>query len=186
MITDNALLGKLLSEHRRGDYRRRGLLGCGLILILPFLCGLWSLIASLTYASETSDATLGFYFSIAMIVGSFALFGLFVLASYFSPLWLKKYKLEIYEMGFKLKTPFKTQTCFWTEIREVNPMLLTTPANRTRTKPSDYRDAGDTEFGGIYEVHKMDGSKILVSRQYTDVDRIDDVFKRFCKEIPSW
>ena len=78
----------------------------------------------MTYARETADADLGFYFSIALAAVSLGLFGLFALVSRLSPAWLKRYKLEIYENGFVKKDLFKTRTCLWSEIREVNPRLL--------------------------------------------------------------
>jgi len=184
-MNNNALLGKLLSEHSRGDYRRRGLLGCGLILILPLSFGLWGMLTSLT-SDKNGDALAGLALSLAILAISVGLFGLLVLLYFLSPTWLKKYKLEIYENGFMLRTPFKTQTCLWSEIKEVNPMLLTTPAKRSKTRPSDFRDFANTKYGGVYEVYKKDGSKILVSRQYTEIDRIDSELIRFCKEVPNW
>jgi len=99
-MASNALLGKLLSEHKLADYSRAGLFTCGCFLILPFVFGLWALIASLTYARNTSDADLGFYFSLGLVTASLGLFGLFALLVRLSPAWLKKYELEIYENGF--------------------------------------------------------------------------------------
>lgn len=184
-MNNNALLGKLVSEHSRRDYRRRGLLGCGLILILPLGLGLWGMIASLT-SDKNGDALAGLAVSLTIVGISLGLFGLFVLLYFLSPTWLKKYKVEIYENGFMLRTPFKTQTCLWSEIREVNPVLLTTPANRSKTRPHDFRNFANNEYGGVYEVRKKDGSKILVSRQYTKIHRIDSELIRFCKEVPNW
>ena len=109
-MTSNALLGKLLSEHKLADYGRSGLFTCGCFLILPFIFGLWGLVASLTYARQTADADLGFYFSIALVTVSLGLFGLFALVSRLSPVWLKRYKLEIYENGFFKTDLFKTRT----------------------------------------------------------------------------
>ena len=184
-MNNNALLGKLVSEHSRGDYRRRGLLGCGLIVILPLGLGLWGTIAALT-SDKNGDALAGLAVSLTIVGISLGLFGLFVLLYFLSPTWLKKYKVEIYENGFMLRTPFKTQACLWSEIREVNPVLLTTPANRSKTRPGDFQDFANNEYGGVYEVHKKDGSKILVSRQYTEIHRIDSELIRFCKEVPNW
>jgi len=132
------------------------------------------------------DALAGLAVSLTIVAISLGLFGLFVLLYFLSPKWLKKYKIEIYENGFMLRTPFKTQTCLWSEISEVNPVLLTTPANRSKTRPGDFGNFANNEYGGIYEVHKKDGGKILVSRQYTEIDRIDSELIRFCKEVPSW
>ena len=186
-MANNALLGKLLSEHKLGDYRGGGLFTCGCFLILPFIFGLWGLIASLTYARETADADLGFYFSTALAAVSLGLFGLFALVSRLSPAWLKRYKLEIYENGFVKKYLFKTRTCLWSEIREVNPMLLVYDKASRNTPPSEFGNLGeDTTERGIYEVHKKDGSKITVSRRYTDVERLDERLMPFCKETPNW
>jgi len=66
-MTNNALLGRLLSEHKLADYRRTGLIGCG-SLLLPFLDGLRGVIASLN--SDDRDAILGLYFSIAVLAVS--------------------------------------------------------------------------------------------------------------------
>ncbi len=85
-MINNAPLGKLLSEHKLADSGRGGLFTCGCFLILPFIFGLWGLIASLTYARDTADADLGFYFSLGLAAVSLGLFGLFALASYLSPL----------------------------------------------------------------------------------------------------
>jgi hypothetical protein len=186
MIND-ALLGKLLSEHKLTDYRRSGLFACGCFLILPFIFGLWGLIASLTYARETADADLGFYFSIALVTASLGLFGLFALASRLSPAWLKKYKLEIYENGFVKRDLFKTRTCLWSEIKEINPMLLVYDKASRNTPPSGFGNLGeDTKERGVYEVYKKDGSKITVSRRYTDIERLDERLIPFCNEAPSW
>ena len=51
-MTNNALLGNLLSEHKLADSGRGALFTCGCFLILPFIFGLWGLIASLTYARD--------------------------------------------------------------------------------------------------------------------------------------
>src|SRR6185295_8578208 len=96
-MNNNPLLGRLLSKHKLADSGRRGLFTCGCFLMPPFVFGLWALIASLTYARQTSDADLGFYFSLALVTISLGLFGLFALVTRLSPAWLKKYKLEIYE-----------------------------------------------------------------------------------------
>ena len=190
-MTNNSLLGKLLSEHQRGDdtgrgrHSRRALLGCGLILILPLIFGLWGSVAYFT-SNKNDDATLGLAVSLALVGISIGLFGLFALLSFVSPLWMKKYKLEIYENGIMLRTPFKTQSCLWDEIRGVNPILLTTQANRAKTNPGDFRATGNTQYGGIYEIQIKDGSKILVSRQYSGIDAIDSALKPFCKEGPQW
>lgn len=186
-MTDNALLGKLLSEHKLASSRRAGLFTCGCFLILPFIFGLWGLIASLTYARETVDADLGFYFSSALAAASLGLFGLFALVSRLSPAWLKKYKLEIYENGFVKKDFFKTRTCLWSEIREVNPMLLVYDKASLNTPPSEFGNLGeDTKDRGIYEVRKKDGSKVTVSRRYTDVERLDEKLIPLCNEVPNW
>jgi hypothetical protein len=186
-MTNNVLLGKLVSEHKLADDRRGGLFTCGCFLILPFIFGLWGLIASLTYARETADADLGFYFSLALAIVSLGLFGLFALVSHLSPAWLKKYKLEIYENGFAKKDLFKTRTCLWSEIREVKPRLLVYDKASRNTPPSEFRNLGeDTKERGIYEVHKKDGSKITVSRRYTDIERLDEQLILFCNEAPNW
>jgi hypothetical protein len=186
-MTNNALLGKLLSEHKLTDSTRSGLFTCGCFLILPFIFGLWGLIASLTYARETADADLGFYFSIALATVSLGLFGLFALVSRLSPAWLKKYKLEIYENGFVKKDLFKSRTCLWREIREVKPMLLVYDKASRNTRPSEFGNLGeDTKDRGIYEVYKKDGSKITVSRRYTDIKRLDEQLIPFCNETPNW
>ena len=44
----------------------------------------------------------------------------------------------------------------------------------------------DTEERGVYEVYKNDGSKITVSRRYTDIERIDERLIPFCDETPDW
>lgn len=186
-MTNKPLLGKVLSEHRLVDQRRGGLFTCGCFLILPFLWGLWALIASLTYARKTADADIGFYFSIALVSGSLGLFGLFALVSYLSPAWLKRYKLEIYENGFVKKDLFKTQTCLWSAIREVIPMLLVYDKASRGTPPGEFGNLGeDTRERGIYEVYKKDGSKITVSRKYSDIERVDERLIPFCNETPNW
>src|SRR5918997_608447 len=186
-MTSNALLGKRLSEHKLADDRRGGLFTCGCFLILPFIFGLWGLIASLTYARETADADVGFYFSLALATASLGLFGLFALVSRLSPAWLKRYKLEIYENGFVKKDLFKTRTCLWGEIREVNPLLLVYDKASLNTPPSEFGNLGeDTEARGVYEVYRKDGSKITVSRRYTDIERLDERLIPFCNETPSW
>lgn len=186
-MMNHTSFGKRLSEHSRGDYRNRGLVGCIIVLILPFACGVWATIAALnTDRTVDRDANAGLIVSVTVVAICVALFGIYLLLYFLSPSGLRRYKLEIYEHGFKLKTPFKTQTCLWSEISEVRPMLLTTPANRARTNPDEFREHGGTEYGGMYEVHKADGSKILVSRQYTDVVAIDEQLKKFCTEKPNW
>jgi len=186
-MTSNVLLGKLLSEHKLPDYSRTGLFTCGCFLVLPFLFGLWGLIASLTYARHTADADLGFYFSLAIAAASLGLFGLFVLVSRLSPTWLKRYKLEIYENGFVKKEFFKTRTCLWNEIREVRPMLLVYDKASRGTPPGKFADLGeDTKERGIYEVYKKDGGKITVSRRYTDIGRLDEQLIPFCNQTPNW
>jgi hypothetical protein len=186
-MTSSALLGKLLSEHRLADTGRGGLFACGCFLILPFAFGLWGLIASLTYARDTADADVGFYFSTALAAASLALFGLFALASRLSPAWLKRYKLYIYENGFVKKGFFKTQTCLWREIREVKPTLLVYDKASRMTPPSEFGSIGeDTRDRGVYEVYKRDGGKITVGRRYTDVERLDERLIPFCDETPRW
>jgi len=186
-MATKALLGKLLSEHKFADHRRGGLFTCGCFLILPFIFGLWGLIASLTYARQTADADLGFNFSLALAAASLGLFGLFALVLRLSPAWLKRYKLEIYENGFVKKDLFKTHACLWSEIKEVNPMLLVYDKASLNTPPSEFGNLGeDTEDRGIYEVYKKDGSKISVSRRYTDVERLDERLIPFCNETPNW
>lgn len=186
-MTNNALLGKLLGEHKLANYRGSGLFTCGCFLILPFIFGLWGLIASLTYARETADVDVGFYFSIALATVSLGLFGLFALVSRLSPAWLKTYKLEIYENGFVKKDLFKTRTCLWSEIRGVKPMLLVYDKASLNTPPSEFGNLGeDTRDRGIYEVYKKDGSKITVSRRYTDIERLDEQLIPFCDETPNW
>jgi hypothetical protein len=186
-MTNNALLGKLLSEHRLSDYRGGGLFVCGCFLVLPFIFGLWGLVASLTYARATPDVDLGFYFSLALAAVSLGLFGLFALVSRLSPAWLKKYKLEIYENGFVKKDLFKTRTCLWGEIREVNPVLLVYDKASRNTPPSEFGNLGeDTKERGVYEVYKTDGSKITVSRKYIDIGRLDERLIPFCEETPEW
>ncbi|HXD32636.1 MAG TPA: hypothetical protein VN643_16055 [Pyrinomonadaceae bacterium] len=141
----------------------------------------------MTYARATADADLGFYFSIAIITISLGSFGLFALVSRFSPAWLKKYKLEIYENGFVKKDLFKTRTCLWSEIKRVNPMLLVYDQASRNTPPSEYGNLEeDTKERGIYEVYKTDGSKITVSRKYSDIQRLDARLIPFCNETPNW
>jgi len=153
----------------------------------PFVFGLWALIASLTYARQTADANLGFYFSLGLVTISLGLFGLFALISRLSPAWLKKHKLEIYENGFIKKDLFKTRTCLWSEISEVKPMLLVYDKASRNTPPGEYGNLGeDTKERGIYEVYKTDGSKITVSRRYSDIEQLDARLIPFCKETPNW
>lgn len=186
-MADNALLGRLLSEHELADRGRGGLYTCGCFLILPFIFGLWGLIASLTYARDTADADLGFYFSTALAAASLGLFGLFALASYLSPAWLKRYRLEIYENGFVKKDFFKTRTCLWREIRGVKPVLLVYDKASRNTPPGEFGNTGeDTGDRGVYEVYKQDGGKITVGRRYTDVERLDERLIPFCDETPRW
>lgn len=186
-MADNALLGKLLSEHKLPAPGRGGLFTCGCFLIVPFVLGLWGLVAFLTYARNTADADLGFYFSTALAAASLGLFGLFALASYLSPAWLRRYKLEIYENGFVKKDFFKTRTCLWHEIREVKPMLLVYNEASRNTPPREFGTIGvDTEDRGVYEVYKRDGGKITIRRRYTDVERLDERLIPLCKETPRW
>lgn len=186
-MTNNALLGKLLSEHKLADYRPRGLFTCGCFLILPFIFGLWGLIASLTYARETADADLGFYFSLALATISLGLFGLFALVTRLSPAWLKRYRLEIYENGFVKKDLFRTRTCLWSEIREVNATLLIYDKASLNTPPGEFGNLGaDTKERGVYEVYRKDGGKITVSRRYADIERLDEQLIPLCNETPNW
>jgi len=186
-MTNSALLGKLLSEHQLASSRASGLYTCGCLLIAPFIFGLWGVIAALTYARGTVDADLGLSVSLALAGGSLGIFGLFALVSYVSPAWLKKYRLEIYENGLVKKDFFKTRTCLWNEIREVNPMLLVYDKASRNTPPSEFRSIGeDTRDRGIYEIHKNDGSKMTVSRRYTDIAQLDERLIPFCKETPHW
>ena len=186
-MTNNALLGKRLSEHKLANHRGGSLYTCGCLLIVPFIFGLWGLIASLTYARDTVDADLGFYFSAALTGITLGLFGLFALVSRLSPAWLNKYKLEIYENGFVKKDLFRTRTCLWSEISEVNPMLLVYDKASRNTPPSEFGNLGeDTRDRGIYEVYKKDRSKITVSRRYTDIERLDEQLIPFCNETPKW
>ena len=186
-MTQKALLGKLLSEHKLYDGRPGGLYICGCFLILPFIFGLWGLVASLTYARGTSDADIGFYFSIAVVAVCLGIFGLFALLSYLSPAWLKKYKLEIYQNGFVKRDLFKTRACLWNEIKEVHPMVLVYDKANLNTPPSEFGNLGeDTQDIGIYEVYKYDGSKITVNRRYTDIEQLDERLIPFCKETPDW
>ncbi|MGZ8843416.1 MAG: hypothetical protein ACXW18_07120, partial [Pyrinomonadaceae bacterium] len=181
----NALLGRLLSEHKLTGSGRRGLFTCGCFLMPPFVFGLWALIASLTYARQTADVDVGFYFSLVLVTISLGLFGLFALVSRLSPAWLKKYELEIYENGFIKKDLFKTRTCLWNEIKEVNPKLLVYDKASRNTPPSEYGNLGeDTKARGIYEVYKTDGSKITVSRRYSNIERLDERLIPFCNETP--
>ena len=186
-MNSNALLGKLLSEHRLAGDGRGGLFTCGCFLILPFIFGLWGLIASVTYARDTVDVDVGFYFSLALASASLGLFGLFALVSRLSPVWLKRYKLEIYENGFVKKDLFKTRACLWGEISEVAPRLLVYDKASLNTPPGEFGTLGeDTRERGIYEVSRKDGSKITVSRRYTDIERLDERLIPFCKETPDW
>lgn len=186
-MSSNALLGKLLSEHKLADYGRGGLFTCGCFLILPFLFGLWGLIASLTYARQTVDADVGFYFSLALATASLGVFGLFALVLRLSPAWLKRYKLEIYENGFVKKDLFKTRTCLWGEIREVKPRLLVYDKASRNTPPGEFGNLGeDTAERGVYEVYRKDGSKLTVSRRYTDIERLDERLIPLCNETPHW
>jgi hypothetical protein len=186
-MTKNPLLGKFLTAHKLADYRRGGLITCGCVLILPFIFGLWGVVAALTYARQTTDADLGFYFSIALATVCLGLFGLFALVSRLSPAWLKKYELEIYENGFVKKDLFKTRACLWSEIREVTPKLLVYDKASLNTPPSEFGNIGeDTRTRGLYEVHKKDGSKFTVSRKYMDIERLDERLIPFCKEVPNW
>ncbi|HLL75617.1 MAG TPA: hypothetical protein VK421_10170 [Pyrinomonadaceae bacterium] len=176
-----------MSEHKLDDYRRGGLFTCGCFLILPFIFGLWGLIASLTYARDTADVDVGFYFSLALAAVSLGLFGLFALVSRLSPAWLKKYKLEIYENGFVKKDLFKTRTCLWGEIREVKPTLLVYDKASRNTPPGEFGNIGeDTRDRGVYEVYKKDGGKITVGRKYADIERLDERLIPFCNETPNW
>ena len=160
---------------------------CGCFLILPFIFGLWGLVASLTYARKTIDADLGFYFSIGLVAVSLGIFGLYALLSHLSPAWLKKYKLEIYEKGFVKRDLFKARTCLWNEIMKVNPMVLTYGKASLNTPPSEFGNLDeDTQDIGIYEVYKKDGSKMTVSRRYTEIEKIDERLIPFCKETPNW
>lgn len=186
-MNSNALLGELLSEHELADFRQGSLLTCGCFLVLPFIFGLWGLAASLTYARGTTDADLGFHFSIALVAASLGAFGLFALASRLSPAWLRKYKLEIHENGLVKKDLFKTRTCLWSEIREVKPMLLVYDEEGIGAPPSEFGDIGeDTRERGLYEVYKKDGSKIIISRRYTDIERLDERLIPLCNETPAW
>ncbi len=160
---------------------------CGCFLALPFIFGVWGLVASLTYARGTIDADLGFYFSAALAAACLGLFGLFALVSRLSPAWLKRYKLEIYENGFVKKDLFKTRTCLWGEIEEVNPVLLVYDKASLNTPPGEFRNLGeDTKQRGVYEVYKKDGSRITVGRKYADIGRLDERLIPFCSETPRW
>ena len=141
----------------------------------------------MTYARDTQDVDLGFYFSLGLVALTLGLFGFFALISYLSPAWLKRYKLEIYENGFVKKDLLKTRTCFWSEIRHVKPMLLVYNKASLRMSPSEFRNSGeDTQYSGVYEVYKSDGSKIIVNRRYSDIDELDKRLIPFCKETPHW
>ncbi|HEX8149865.1 MAG TPA: hypothetical protein VF591_21975 [Pyrinomonadaceae bacterium] len=176
-----------MSEHKLADHRGGGLFTCGCFLILPFIFGLWGLIASLTYARETADADLGFYFSLALAAASLGLFGLFALVSRLSPAWLKRYKLEIYERGFVKKDLFKTRTCLWGEIRGVKPRLLVYDKASLNTPPGEFGKLGeDTRERGVYEVYTKDGGKLTVGRRYVDIERLDERLIPFCNETPDW
>jgi hypothetical protein len=100
---------------------------------------------------------------------------------------LKKYEFQIYENGFIKKDLFKSQTCLWSEIRDVTPKLLVYDKASLNTPPSEFGTLGeDTQQRGIYEVYKKDGSKIIVNRKYANVERIDERLIPFCKETPNW
>jgi hypothetical protein len=186
-LHNGALLGKLLSEHKLTDSRGGNLYACGCFLIVPFIFGLWGLIASLTYARDTIDADLGFYVSLGIVAICLGVFGLFAFLSRLSPAWLKKYKLEIYENGFVKRDLFKTRTCLWKEIKKVNPMLLIYDKARLNTPPSEFGNIGeDTKDRGIYEVYKIDGSKIIINRRYTDIEKLDKQLIPYCDEAPNW
>lgn len=186
-MSHNALLGKLLSEHRLAAHGRGGLFTCGCFLIVPFTFGLWGLIASLTYARQTIDADLGFNFSLGLVAISLGVFGLFALVTRLSPAWLKKYKLEIYENGFVKKDLFKTRTCLWNEISKVTARLLVYDKASRNTPPGEFGNLGeDTRDRGIYEIYKKDGSKITISRRYKGIERIDERLIPFCDEAPHW
>ncbi len=186
-MPENLLLGRLLSTHKLADYRRSGLTACGCFLILPFIFGLWGIVAALTYARNTSDVTLGFYFSLGLAASCLALFGLFALVSRLSPAWLKRYELQIYEHGFVKKSLLKSETSLWNEVREVTPRLLVYEKASRNTPPGEFSTLGeDTRQRGLYEVHKKDGSKIIVNRKYARIERIDEQLIRFCKETPNW
>jgi len=186
-MTRNAQLGKLLSTHKLADHRRSGLFTCGCFLILPFIFGLWGVVAALTYARQTTDAGLGLYFSLTLAIVSLGLFGLFALLTRIAPAWLKKYELDLYENGFVKKDLFKSRNCLWSEIREVNPKLLVYDKSSRNVRPGEFGDLGeDTKYRGIYEVHKKDGSKITVNRRYTDIERLDEQLIPFCNEAPNW
>jgi hypothetical protein len=154
---------------------------------VPFLFGLWGLIAALTYARDTADAGLGLYFSLTLVGVSLGVFGLFAFASYLSPGWLKRYKLQLYENGFVKQDFFRARRCLWDEIKEVKAVLLVYDAASRNTPPSEFGKIGeDTKDRGVYEVYKRDGSKMNVSRRYSDVEQIDKRLVPFCKEAPQW
>ena len=141
----------------------------------------------MTYARGTADADLGFYFSSALAAACLGLFGLFALVSRLSPAWLKRYKLEIYENGFVKKDLFRTRSCLWSEIREVNPRLLVYDKASLNAPPSEFGNLReDTKERGVYEVFRKDGGKITLSRRYTDVERLDEQLIPFCIETPNW
>lgn len=186
-MTDGAPLGKLLSEHRLADYGGGGLYVCGCLLAVPFIFGVWGVVAALTYARGTADADVGLYSSAGLAGVCLGLFGLFALASRLSPAWLKKYKLEIYENGFVKRDLFKTRTCLWREIKEVNPVMLVYDKASRNTPPGEFKSLGeDTRERGVYEVYKKDGGKITVGRKYADVERLDERLIPFCGETPEW
>ena len=75
----------------------------------------------------------------------------------------------------------------WGEIRGVRPRLLVYDKASRNTPPSEFGNLGeDTEDRGVYEVYKKDGSKITVSRRYTDIERLDERLVPFCDETPDW
>lgn len=185
-MTNETNLGKFLSVHKRGGKAAGGLYGCGMLLIVPLACGAWVLYAALTTDQPNEESQMALILAIILIVASVVILALFLLLAKMSPAWLNRYKVEIHENGFKLTTFFKSQTCLWSEIATVNPMLLTTPANRTAPSPLEFHEFGDTRQGGIYEVDKKDGTRILISRQYSDIEKIDDALTPFCKEQPRW
>ena len=145
------------------------------------------MVASLTYARNTSDASLGLYFSLGLVATSLGLFGLFALVVRLSPAWLQKYELKIYENGFVKKDLFKSQSCLWSEISEVIPRLLVYDKASRNTPPGEFNSLGeDTKERGIYEVLKRDGNKITVGRKYADIERLDEKLIPLCKETPHW
>jgi hypothetical protein len=57
----------------------------------------------------------------------------------------------------------------WSEIREIRPVLLVYDKASHSRPPSEFGNVGeDTKESGIYEVYKKDGSRVIVSRKYTD------------------